>query len=103
MNGISILLSDEKILDKKNRNLDSYYINENISPGNNNFSETAHNNISFNTTADNAESIFLVPLQTLSETRERCTSVNRIPYVTIEFVSPDEQGSNKDTIYEKMI
>ena len=95
MNRISILPSDEKILDKKNRNLDSYYINENISPDNNNFS--------FNTSTDNAESIFLVTLQTLSETRERCTSVNRILYVTIEFVSPDEQGSNKDTIYEKMI
>ena len=103
MNRISILPSDEKILDKKNRNLDSYYINENISPDNNNFSETPHNNISFNTSADNAESIFLVTLQTLSETRERCRSVNRILYVTIEFVSPDEQGSNKDTIYEKMI
>ena len=45
MNRINTLLIDEKILNKRNRNLDSHYVNENTSPGNNNFSETPHNNI----------------------------------------------------------
>ena len=45
MNRINILLIDEKILNKRNRNLDSYYVNENTSPDNNNFSETPHNDI----------------------------------------------------------
>ena len=49
MNRINTLLIDEKILNKRNRNLDSCYVNENTSPDNNNFSETPHNNISFNT------------------------------------------------------
>ena len=40
MNRINILLIDEKILNKRNRNLDSYYVNENTFPDNNNFSET---------------------------------------------------------------
>ena len=37
LNRISILLIDEKILNKRNKNLDSYYVNENTSPDNNNF------------------------------------------------------------------
>ena len=37
MNRINILLIDEKILNKRNRNLDSYYVNENASPDNNFF------------------------------------------------------------------
>ena len=40
MNRINILLIDEKIINERNRNLDSYYVNENASPDNNNFSET---------------------------------------------------------------
>ena len=45
MNRINTLLIDEKILNKRNRNLCSYYVNENKSPDNNNFSETSHSNI----------------------------------------------------------
>ena len=45
MNRINILLIDEKILNKRNRNLDCYYVYENTSPVNNNFSETPHYNI----------------------------------------------------------
>ena len=97
MNRINILLIDEKILNKRNRNLDSYYVNENTSPDNNNFSETPHN-----TSADNTEPIFPVTSQTPSKTRERSTSVNRIPDFTIGFASPDGQSSNIDTIYEKI-
>ena len=37
LNRINILLMDEKILNKRNKNLDSYYVNENTSPDNNNF------------------------------------------------------------------
>ena len=37
MNRIDTLLIDEKILNKRNRNLDSYYVNENTSPDNNDF------------------------------------------------------------------
>ena len=48
MNRINTLLIDEKILNKRNRKLDCYYVNENTSPDNNNSSETPHNNISFN-------------------------------------------------------
>ena len=62
MNRINILLIDEKILNKRNRNLDSYYFNENTSPDNNNFSETTHN-----TFADNTQPIFPVTLQTPSK------------------------------------
>ena len=40
MNRINIVLIDGKILNKRNRNLDSYYVNENTSPDNNDFSET---------------------------------------------------------------
>ena len=64
MNKINILLIDEKILNKRNRNLDSYYVNEDTSPDNNSFSETPHN-----TSADNTEPIFPVTLQTPSKTR----------------------------------
>ena len=59
MNRINTLLIDEKILNKRNRNLDSYYVNENTSPDNNNFSETPHNNNSFHTSTDDAKPIFL--------------------------------------------
>ena len=97
MNRINILLIDEKILNKRNRNLDSYYINENTSSDNNNFSETLHN-----TSADDTEPIFPVTSQTPSKTRERSTSINRIPDFTIGFASPDGQSSNIDTIYEKI-
>ena len=97
MNRINILLIDEKILNKRNRNLDSYYVNENTSPGNNNFSETPHN-----TSADDTEAIFPVTSQTPSKTRERSTSINRIPDFTIGFASPDGQSSNIDTVYEKI-
>ena len=37
INRIYILLIDEKILNKRNRNLGSYYVNENTSPDNNIF------------------------------------------------------------------
>ena len=47
VNRINTPLIDEKILNKKNRNLDSYYFNENASPDNSNFSETPHDNILF--------------------------------------------------------
>ena len=97
MNRINVLLIDEKILNKRNRNLDSYYVNENTSPDYNNFSETPHN-----TSADNTEPIFPVTSQTPSKTRERSTSINRIPAFTIGFASPDGQSSNIDTIYEKI-
>ena len=101
MNRINILLIDEKILNKRNRNLDSYLVNENTSPDNNNFSETP-----YNTSADKfsnfTEPIFPVTWQTPSKTRERSTSINRIPDFTIEFASPDGQSSNIDTIYEKI-
>ena len=73
-NRINFLLIDEKILNKRNRNLDSYYVNENTSPDNNNFSETPHN-----TSADDTEPIFPVASQTPSKTSERSTSINRIP------------------------
>ena len=60
MDRINVLPVDEKNLSKRNRNLDSYYVNEDTSPDNNNFSETPHNNISFNTSADNTEPIYLL-------------------------------------------
>ena len=77
----------EKILNKRNRNLDSYYVNENTSPDNNNFSETPHN-----TSTDDTEPIFPVTSQTPSKTRERSTSINCIPDFTIGFASPDGQS-----------
>ena len=67
MNRINILLIDEKILNKRNRNLDSYYVNENASPDNLFFLETPHNNISFNISADHTEPSFPVILQTSSK------------------------------------
>ena len=97
INRINILLIDKKILNKRNRNLDSYYVNENKSPDKNNFSETPHN-----TPADDTEPIFPVTSQTPSKARERSTSINRIPDFTIGFASPDGQSSNIDTIYEKI-
>ena len=87
----------KKILNKRNRNLDSCYVNENTSPDNNNFSETPHK-----TSADNIEPIFPVTSPTPSKTRERSTSINRIPDFTIGFASPDGQSSNIDTIHEKI-
>ena len=98
MNRINIPLIDEKILNKRNRNLDSYYVNENTSPDNNKFSETPHN-----TSADDTEPIFPVTLQTPLKVKERSTSINRIPDFTIGFASPDGKSSNIDTIYEKII
>ena len=97
MNRINILLIDEKILNKRNRNLDPYYVNENTSPDNNNFSETPHN-----TSADDTEPIFPVTSQTPSKIRERSTSIKRIPDFTIRFASLDGQSSNIDTVYEKI-
>ena len=58
MNRINILLIDYKILNKRNRNLDSCYVNEITFPDNDNFSETLHNNISFDTSAYDTEPIF---------------------------------------------
>ena len=91
MNRINIPLTDEKILNKRNRNLDSYYVNENKSPDNNKFSETPHN-----TSPDDAEPIFSVTLQTPLKTRERSVSINRIPDFTVGFASPDGKSSNID-------
>ena len=101
MNRINILLIDEKILNKGNRNLDSYYVNKNTSPDSN-FLETPHNNISFNTSVDNTEPSFPVTLQTSSKTRERSTSVNPIPDFMIGFASPYSQSSSIYKIYEKI-
>ena len=85
MNRINTLLIDEKILNKRNRNLDSYHVNENISPDNNNFSETPHYNILFNTSTDDTEPIFPVTSKTPSITKEASTSINPIPELTIGF------------------
>ena len=101
MNRINTLLIDEKILNKRNRNLDSYYVNENTSPDNNNFSETPHNNILFNTSTDDTEPIFPVTSKTPSITKEGSTSINLIPEFTIGFTSPDGQSFNIDAISEK--
>ena len=87
MNRVNILLIDEKILYKRNINLDSYYVNENTSTDNNNFSETPHN-----TSADDTEPIFPVTSQTPSKTRETSTSINPVPDFTIGFSSPDGQS-----------
>ena len=101
MNRISIFLIDKKNLNIRNRNLDSCHVNENTSPDNNNFSETPHNNISFNTSTDDTEPIFPVTSQTPSKTRER-SSINPIPDCTIGFGSPDGQSLNIDAISEKI-
>ena len=100
MNRINILLIDQKILNKRNRNLDSYYVNENTCPDNN-FLETPHHDISFNTSTDDTEAIFPVTSKTPSITKERSTSINPIPDFTIGFSSPDDQSLNIDTISEK--
>ena len=102
MNRIYIVLIDEKILNKRNRNQGSHYVNEYASPDNNNFSETLHNNISFNTSANDTEPVAPVTSQTPSKTRERSTSINPILDFTIGFASPEGQSSNTDTIYEKI-
>ena len=91
MNRINALLIDQKILNKRNRNLDPYYVSENTSPDNNNFSETPHNNILFNTSPDDVEPIFPVASKTPSIIKEGSTSVNPIPEITIGFASPDGQ------------
>ena len=82
MNRINIFLIDVKSINKRNRNLDSYYVNESTSPDYNNFSETPHN-----TSADDAEPIFTVTSQTEtpSKTRERSASINSISDFTIGF------------------
>ena len=102
MNRINTLLIDEKILNKRNRNLDSYYVSKNASPDNNNFSETPHNNILFNTSTDDTERIFSVTSKTPSITKEGSTSINPIPEFTIGFASPNCPNLNIDTISEKI-
>ena len=102
MNRISTLLIDDKILNKRNRNLDSHYFNENTSPDNNNFSETSHNNILFNTSTDDTEPIFPVTSKTPSITMEGSTSVNPIPELFIGSTSRDGQSLNMDAISEKI-
>ena len=101
MNRINFLLIDEEILHKRNRNLYSYYVNEIVSPDDNNFSGTPHNNTSFNTFADDAEPIFPVTSQTPSKTRERSTSTNPILDFTIGFASQGGQ-SFKDNILQNL-
>ena len=102
MNRIDTLLIDEKILNKRNRNLGCYCVNENTSPDNNDFSETPHNNILYNTSTDDTEPIFPVTSKTPSITKERSTSINPIPEFTIEFTSPDGQSLNVDATSEKI-
>ena len=102
MNRINTLLIDEKILNKRNRNLDSYYVNENTSTDNNNFSETPHNNILFDTSTDDTEPISPVNSKTPSITKEGSTSINPIPELTIGFTSPDGQSLDIDAISEKI-
>ena len=102
MNRINTLVIDEKILNKRNRNLGSYYINENASPDNNNFSGTPHNNILFNTSADDTEPIFPLTSKTPSITKEGSTSFNPIPEFSIGFTSPDAQSLNIDAISEEI-
>ena len=68
----------------------------------NSFSETSHNNISFNSFTDDTEPIFPVTSQTPSKTRERSASVISIPDFTIGFASPDGQSLYIDTISEKI-
>ena len=102
MNRINTLLIDEKILNKRNRNLDSY-TSMKIHPQTIiNFSETPHNNILFNTSTDDTEPIFLVTSKTPSITKEGSTSINPIPELTIGFTSPDGQSLNMDAISEKI-
>ena len=44
MNRINITLINMEILNKRNRNLDSYYVSEKAPPDNNNLSKTRHYN-----------------------------------------------------------
>ena len=90
MNRINTLLIDGETLNKRNRNLDSYYVNENTSPDNNIFSETPHNNILFNTSTDNTKPIFPVTSKTPLVTQQRSTSI----YPILEFTS----GSHLQTV-----
>ena len=71
MNKIDALLIDVKILNKRKKSKLRllYYVNENASPDNNNFSETPHNNILFNTSIDDTEPIFHVTSKTPSITK----------------------------------
>ena len=82
MNRINTLLIDGKTLNKRNRNLNSYYVNENTSPDNNIFSETPHNNILFNTSTDNTKPIFPATLKTPLATKQGSTSIYPIPEFT---------------------
>ena len=75
-NGLALI--DKRILNKRSRNLDFYYVNEHTSPYNNSFSETPHNNFSFNTSGDITETTFPATSQALSKTRESSTSINLI-------------------------
>ena len=102
LNRTDTLLIAEKILNKRNRNLDSYYVNENTSPDNNNFSETPHNNVLFNTSTDDTEPTFPVTSKTPSITKEASTSINPIPELIIGFTSPDGQSLNIDPISKKI-
>ena len=102
MNRINTLLIDEKILNKRNRNLGSYYVNENTSSDNNNFSETRHNTILFNTSTDDTEPIFPVTSKTPSITKKGSTSNNPIPELAIGFTSPDCQSLGMEAISGKI-
>ena len=102
LNRTDTLLIAEKILNKRNRNLDSHYVNENTSQDNNNFSETPHNNVLFNTSTDDTEPTFPVTSKTPSITKEASTSINPIPELIIGFTSPDGQSLNMDPISEKI-
>ena len=71
INRINTLLIDEKILNKRNRNLGFHYVNENTSPDNNNLLETSHNN------TDDTEPIFPVTSKTPLMTKEGSTSTSK--------------------------
>ena len=79
-----------------------FLINENTSADNNNFSETSHNNILFDTSTDDTEPISPVNSKTPSITKEGSTSINSIPEPTFGFTSPDGQSLDIDTISEKI-
>ena len=100
MNIITVFLTDEEILNKRNRNLDSYYGNEDTSPDNN-FSETLYNNIYLILPLTIQNQFYLLLRKLHKKTRERSTSINSIPDFTVRFESPDGQSSNIDKIYEK--
>ena len=104
MNKIDTLLIDVKILNKRKKSKLRllYYVNENASLDNNNFSETPHSNILFNTSIDDTEPIFHVTSTSPSITKEGSTSINPIPEFTIGFASPDGQSLNIDAISEKI-